>query len=55
MIVFILLLCFQTAPITAKGKEILRLPVGQSSNRPDYADLIDVTTLNGRINSIRLS
>jgi len=50
-----LVLYHETAPITAKGKEILRLPVGQSSNRPDYADLIDMTTLNGRINSIRLS
>ncbi|KAE9556141.1 hypothetical protein FO519_000629 [Halicephalobus sp. NKZ332] len=42
-----LILYHETAPITAKGKEILRLPVGQSSNRPDYADLIDMTTLNG--------
>jgi len=50
-----LVLYHETAPITAKGKEILRLAVGQSSNRPDYADLIDMTTLNGRINSIRLS
>jgi hypothetical protein len=40
-----LVLYHETAPITAKGKEILRLPVGQSSSVPDYSDLIDTSDM----------
>jgi hypothetical protein len=40
-----LVLYHETAPITAKGKEILRLPVGQSSSVPDYCDLIDTSDM----------
>uniref|UniRef100_A0A914YHW4 SH2 domain-containing protein n=1 Tax=Panagrolaimus superbus TaxID=310955 RepID=A0A914YHW4_9BILA len=40
-----LVLYHETAPITAKGKEILRLPVGQTSSVPDYSDLIDTSDM----------
>uniref|UniRef100_A0AC34GQ64 SH2 domain-containing protein n=1 Tax=Panagrolaimus sp. ES5 TaxID=591445 RepID=A0AC34GQ64_9BILA len=40
-----LVLYHETAPITAKGKEILRLPVGQTSAVPDYSDLIDTSDM----------
>uniref|UniRef100_A0A914EQ57 SH2 domain-containing protein n=1 Tax=Acrobeloides nanus TaxID=290746 RepID=A0A914EQ57_9BILA len=37
-----LILYHETAPITAKGKEVLKMAVGQTTpGPPDYADLID--------------
>ncbi|KHN88284.1 SH2 domain-containing protein 4B [Toxocara canis] len=35
----------ETAPITVKGNEILKWPVGQNCSPPDYADLIFETSM----------